>query len=100
MPKKTSYDGWLIIGKVYLNAHGQKEGVKMKAKYKVGQKVLFDIGQGLCTGKATISACEIDIDDENNFLYRLETSVSDTKDHRRKKGGELWVNEFELRLQD
>ena len=71
--------------------------IKMTAKHRVGKRVLFDIGQGLCTGEATISACEVDIDDEGNFLYRLETDVPDTNAHRQvERDNELWVNEFEV----
>jgi len=76
-----------------------KERVIMVARYRVGERVLFNIGQDLCTGEAVISACEIDIDDEDNFFYRLETDAEGTNNHRRRgKSSELWVNEFEVNV--
>jgi len=68
----------------------------MIAKYRVGERILFDIGHGLDTGKAIITACKIDIDDEDNFLYRLQTNGGDTFIAHLNAEGELWVNEFEL----
>jgi len=73
---------------------------KTKPIFNIGEAVFFDIGNGLCFGRGIVAKIEREEEDDC-FVYQLfpyETLSGGINMHL--KDGELWVNEFELELQD
>lgn len=65
---------------------------------KIGDKVQFNIAQGLDTGKAYIIDKHIDkIDGKKCLFYRLEVIEGSFSNLHRNKNGKLWVNDFEVK---
>jgi len=72
----------------------RKENQKKRLSLNI--MVLFNIGQGLDTGKAYISDSYLDPDDF--CVYRLEVIEGSFSMLHRNEKGELCVNDFEISL--
>jgi len=74
--------------------------MKTKTIFSVGDAVFFDI-EGICFGRGIVAKVNRE-EEDTCFVYKLfpyETLSGDIDMHL-EKSNELWVNEFELRLQN
>ncbi|MBW8039242.1 MAG: hypothetical protein FVQ85_04510 [Planctomycetes bacterium] len=63
----------------------------------IGTKVIFNIAQGLDTGKAFITGIHKDQED-GHLYYQLDVIEGSKSDLHRDEKGELWVNDFETKI--
>jgi len=69
-----------------------------KGEIKNGTKIMFDIGEGLHKGFATVVESKQDEDDNKHTLYKLddiECTTANISMHF-NESNELWVNDFEV----
>jgi hypothetical protein len=67
----------------------------MRKQMPIGTKVIFNIAQGLDTGKALITDIHKDQED-GHLYYQLDVIEGSKSDLHRNGKGELWVNDFEI----
>ena len=70
----------------------------MRKKLPTGQRVKFNIAQGMNVGEATIIDSRVENEDGKDYrYYRLDDIEGSQADMHRDETGELWVNDFEVR---